>query len=95
MDTALYTTETFTFHIAPSTSDARQRISDGAADPTLLRGTLAQGRELARLLDAPIDLLFGTGHTAFHIKRDGTMPCEEDECGGGVMRDEMDEDPRF
>lgn len=68
----------YTFHITPSTQDARERIEDGAKNPELLRGTLAQGRDLARLLNSPIDLLFGTGHTAFHINPDGRMPCEID-----------------
>ena len=67
----------YTFHITPSTPEARERIADGAEKPELLRGTLAQGRDLARLLGAPIDLLFGDGHTAFHVKRDGKMPCED------------------
>jgi hypothetical protein len=67
----------YTFHITPSTPEARERIADGVENPVLLRGTLAQGRDLARLLDAPIDLLFGTGYTAFHIKRDGSLVCEE------------------
>lgn len=69
--------EVYSFHIAPSTHDARKWIADGAEKPELLRGTLAQGRDLARLLKSPIDLLFG-GHTAFHINPDGRMPCEID-----------------
>ena len=68
--------EVYTFHITPSTPEAHERIADGAEKPELLRGTLAQGRDLARLLNSPIDLLFGTGHTAFHINPDGRMPCE-------------------
>lgn len=70
--------EVYTFHITPSTPEAHERIADGAEKPELLRGTLAQGRDLARLLNSPIDLLFGTGHTAFHINPDGRMPCEID-----------------
>lgn len=69
-DSAIYT-----FHITPSTPEARERIADGAEKPELLRGTLAQGRDLARLLNSPIDLL-EAGHTAFHINPDGRMPCE-------------------
>lgn len=60
----------YTFHITPSTPEARERIVDGAEKPGLLRGTLAQGRDLARLLNSPIDLL-DAGHTAFHINPDG------------------------
>lgn len=52
----------YTFHITPSTPEARERIADGAEQPELLRGTLAQGRDLARLLDASIDLLDGRGY---------------------------------
>ena len=68
----------YTFHITPSTPEARERIADGAEKPELLRGTLAQGRDLARLLNSSIDLLFGTGHTAFHVNPDGRMPCESE-----------------
>lgn len=68
----------YTFHITPSTFAARERIAYGSDDPELLRGTLAHARDLARLLNAPIDILFETGHTAFHINADGRMPCEVD-----------------
>jgi hypothetical protein len=62
---------TYTFHITPSTPEARERIADGAEKPELLRGTLAQGRDLARLLDASIGLLDGRGYLAIHVKPDG------------------------
>lgn len=61
----------YTFHITPSTPEARERIADGAEKPELLRGTLAQGRDLARLLDASINLLDGRGLLAAGIERDG------------------------
>lgn len=61
----------YTFHITPSTPEARERIADGAEQPELLRGTLAQGRDLARLLDASIDLLDGRGYLTIHVKSDG------------------------
>ena len=64
---------TYTFRIAPSTDSARTWIIE---NQSYMRGTLAQGRDLARTLDASIDLLFDTGYTAFHIRRDGLMPCE-------------------
>ena len=64
---------TYTFHITPSTPEARERIADGAEKPELLRGTLAQGRDLARLLDASINLLDGRGLLAAGIERDGNF----------------------
>ena len=56
----------YTFHITPSTPEARERIADGAEKPELLRGTLAQGRDLARDLDASITLLDGRGYRVGH-----------------------------
>jgi len=53
----------YTFHITPSTPEARERIADGAEKPELLRGTL--------VLDASIDLLDGRGYLAIHVKPDG------------------------
>ncbi len=64
---------TYAFHITPSTRAARDRIFDGSLDPSLLRGTLAQGRDLARLLDASINLLDGRGLLAAGIERDGNF----------------------
>lgn len=78
-DSAIYT-----FHVTPSTPEARERIADGAEKPELLRGTLAQGRDLARLLNSSIDLL-EAGHTAFHINPNGRMSCEAES-----YRDEAD-----
>ena len=78
--------EIYTFHITPSTPEARERIVDGAEKPGLLRGTLAQGRDLARLLNSPIDLL-DAGHTAFHINPDGRMPCESDQDEAEIRSD--------
>lgn len=63
----------YTFHITPSTPEARERIADGAEKPELLRGTLAEGRDLARLLDASINLLDGRGLLAAGIERDGNF----------------------
>jgi hypothetical protein len=70
-DPGVSTEPAYTFHITPSTLDARERIADGAESPSLLRGTLAQGRDLARLLDASINLLDGRGYLAIHVKADG------------------------
>lgn len=58
----------YTFHITPSTPEARRTARRWVAR---LRGTLAQGRDLARLLDASINLLDGRGLLAAGIERDG------------------------
>ena len=72
MDSTIYT-----FHVIGPVrnSFAHMLSSELLSGKGELRGTLAQGRDLARLLNSSIDLL-DAGHTAFHINPDGRMPCE-------------------
>lgn len=72
--------EIYTFHVIGPVrnSFAHMLSSELLSGRGELRGTLAQGRDLARLLNSPIDLL-DAGHTAFHINPDGRMPCESDQ----------------
>lgn len=61
----------YTFHITPSTAAARERIANGAENPALLRGTLAQGRDLARDLGASIVLLDPAGQNVGKVFASG------------------------
>lgn len=66
----------YTLNITPSTDAARERIAAGLDDPSLLRATLAQARDLSRDLGASIVLLTAAGRQAGRIEVTGDYSIE-------------------